>query len=103
MKAVYCVTRKDLPIIHQAVQAGHACLMAGKEFPKQDYEETFLIYLHAENQEDMRGIMSGLVREGVKFVSFHEPDFDRGLTSFATEPIDRYASETLCMLNLMSW
>lgn len=102
MKAVYCVTRKDLPAIHQAVQAGHACLKAGRIYDG-DYDNTYLIYLHAENQEDLKDIMRLLYEKGVGFQSFWEPDYNRGLTSFATEPVERNSLEALDKLELMEF
>lgn len=103
MKAVYCVTRKDLPTIHQAVQAGHACLKAGSRFFASDYDNMYLIYLHAENKEDMMDIMKLLDEDNIEYECFYEPDYNRGLTSFATEPLEMNCSEALCKLELMEF
>ncbi|MCK5021046.1 MAG: hypothetical protein KAS32_28805 [Candidatus Peribacteraceae bacterium] len=101
-KAVYCVTRRDLPTIHQAVQAGHACVDAGHLF-RPPMDGCYLIYLHAENQDDLKQIMEELKEEAIRHTAFYEPDFNRGLTSIATEAIVRFSSETLSKLPLMEF
>lgn len=83
----YVFIRTDLPIEQQIVQACHAALEAGHSFERISNEPSSLIMLQVPNKEKLEVAMARTVERGIRCEPFHEPDWDYGLTAFATEPI----------------
>lgn len=83
---IYAFIRKDLPFEHQLVQLAHAAYEAGKKFQDQ-VGISNLILFSARDEADINEIKDYLSFEGIEYVSFYEPDYNRGYTSICTTPI----------------
>ena len=78
--------RTDLPIEQQIVQAAHAALEAGRDLEKPK-SISHLILLKVDSQDELIKISEDLTRLNIQYHMFYEPDYNRGYTSIATEPI----------------
>jgi peptidyl-tRNA hydrolase len=87
---LYLVTRLDLPIGQQAVQACHAMtefLVEHKERASQWHSTSnTLALLVVQDEQDLIRLASKANRRGVRFSSFREPDRENELTALALEP-----------------
>jgi peptidyl-tRNA hydrolase len=98
---LYVVTRSDLPVGAQAVQAGHA--LAGyslnhTESFKQWYEcSNYLCYLAVSNEEELRALKTKAEGREIALFAFHEPDFDEALTAICLEPTLDSKKLTSCL------
>lgn len=86
MTYIYAFIRQDLPVEHQLVQLAHASYEAGKKF-NDSVGISNLVLFSAKDEQDIKEIMDYLSFEGVEFVSFYEPDYNRGYTSICTAPV----------------
>ena len=84
MDYVYAFVRKDISIVHQMVQIGHACYEAGMLYGQND---TNLILLELENEAEIREWANVLNYNEIKHVLFYEPDEPIGYNAICTEPI----------------
>jgi hypothetical protein len=82
----YVIVRKDIPLVQQSVQAGHAALEAGFRFKKPD-DVSYLILLEVENQEELKKAASYLGDRDIDFYMFFEPDNRMGFSALCTRPI----------------
>ncbi len=83
----YVFVRTDLPLPQQLVQAGHAALEAGASFGRKSKDPASLIILQVKNKIKLQEALDKIQAEGIKIEAFYEPDWDYGLTAFATEPL----------------
>ena len=79
------LVRADLPVADQIVQAGHACLEAGRRF--QPEENCHLVVLRVPDEIELRLAVQQAEAVGIHFASFFEPDDDLGLTAACTAPL----------------
>lgn len=84
---IYVFVRTDLPLEQQVVQAIHAGTEAGHSFDRVSVEASSLILLQVPNKEKLEVALARTIERGVRCEAFNEPDWDYGLTAFATEPI----------------
>jgi hypothetical protein len=77
----------DLPIEQILVQSCHAAQESGLAFPNPTAEPNSLIVIQVKNKDELEKAYAKLQDSGIKFVRFHEPDWDYGFTSFASEPV----------------
>lgn len=85
---MYVFIRVDLPLQQQLVQSNHAALEAGIAFGnKEQSEPSSLILIAVKNTYQLEKAMKDLETKGVRFIAFEEPDWEYGLTAFATEPL----------------
>lgn len=84
---VYIFVRKDLPRIHQTIQASHAAHEAGIEFGKIDGQQSHFCIFGVKDEEQLMAAAWQIEQNEIKHSIFHEPDFDMGYTALATEPI----------------
>lgn len=71
----------------QVVQAIHAGIEAGHKFDKVSIEPSSLILLQVPNKEKLEAALKRTLDNGIRCEAFYEPDWDYGLTAFATEPV----------------
>ena len=83
----YVFVRKDIPVEQQIVQTAHAALEAGLVFPNPSDEPNSLIVIGVSNQEQLLKAIEYTQKQDIKLVTFFEPDWDYGLTAFASQPI----------------
>lgn len=84
---VYSITRKDLSVPQQAVQAGHAAIEATRAFLPADAEHPSLIICTVKSEEQLARAADETEKQGIRIRRFYEPDIGYKLTAFATEPL----------------
>lgn len=86
------VTRRDLPISYQAVQAAHAAIDFQHEYPEvaKDWHQTsnYLIFLTVANEDELKQLILKAAERGIKITPFREPDIDNQLTAVAFQPCE---------------
>lgn len=82
----YVIIRKDISLVQQSVQIGHAALEAGFRFEKPK-ETSFLIVLEVENQESLKKAAHFLGERDIDFYMFFEPDNHMGFSAICTRPV----------------
>lgn len=90
MEKLYLVTRLDLPLEQQAVQACHAMTEFLVEHNKRALqwhsESNTLALLVVPDEQNLLRLASKASRRGVRFSLFREPDRENELTAIAFEP-----------------
>ena len=79
--------RRDLPLAHQMVQAGHAALEAGLKLPCEVPEPSSLIMIGVKDQKELYKARRYLSKHDIKTEMFFEPDWNYGHTAFGTEAL----------------
>ncbi len=79
---MYMWVRRDLPVPHQIVQAGHAAASIGKSF----HDDTNIVLCAATDELDLLNISRYLDVHNIKHVMFYEPDVSAH-TAIATQPL----------------
>jgi hypothetical protein len=90
---IYCFIRKDLPVVHQLIQVGHACHEAGKWFeepnPKMELDEPAnMVLFEVENEEELIKASNWLYFWEIEYIEFKESDMNNEFTSICTQIID---------------
>jgi peptidyl-tRNA hydrolase len=84
------VTRRDLPISYQAVQAAHAAIDFQHAYTHEAKEwhksSNYLIFLTVENEDELKKLILKSAERYIKLTPFREPDIDNELTAVALEP-----------------
>ena len=99
---VYIVVRTDIRREYQLVQACHSALEAGYEFSKPELT-THLVVLSANDEKELIEISGLLASQGVRHKGFTESWGNMGLTSIATEPIEKQTEGVLRNLSLLCY
>lgn len=90
---MYLVTRRDLPIGHQATQAAHAAFDFGVNHPSitrfWHNESQYLVLLTVANEADLISLRDQADRLSIPFSEYHEPDWGNELTSLALAPSEK--------------
>lgn len=98
---MYAVTRKDLSISQQAVQAAHAAIESSRAFLTKDDEHPSLILCTMKNEAQLRHAADNLERQGIRLKRFYEPAIGNQLTAFATEPLTGESRKAMRKFQLM--
>lgn len=89
-KKLIIVTRRDLSLGYQAVQAAHAAIDFQHEYPREanDWHKTsnYLIFLTVADEKQLRLLILQAAKRGIKIKAFREPDINNELTAIALEP-----------------
>lgn len=85
IKHVYCVVCKDIPLQHQAVQACHACIAAGREII--GIPTPYLVVLTVPDEAALLALAEKLTAHGVDHRVFHEDDMGGRATALATQEL----------------
>ena len=87
---LYVVTRKDLFPGAQIAQAIHAITEFGFEHPdvysNWHSASNYICVLSAKNENELLSLIDRLIKKGIKFSIFREPDLDNEITAIAIEP-----------------
>lgn len=70
-------------------QACHGALEAGKAFPQDRHKTDSIIVLGLKNKRELEKAMTRLRENNIELIEFHEPDWDYGLTTFGTQPLNQ--------------
>lgn len=81
---LYAFVRTDIPVIHQAVQLGHAVYEASC-----DERHPSFVFLAVDNEEQLQKAMSRAFYNGIDIYPFYESYLDWGLTAFAINGITK--------------
>lgn len=72
----YAISRRDLPIHQQAIQAAHAQLELSRIYPSSLSEEhPPFVWLTAKDRWELLQISAVLESHGITVVEFHDPDY----------------------------
>lgn len=82
---IYVFVRTDIPVANQMVQAAHVCHIAGRDFKHPD--NTHMALLKIKNEKKLLEVAEKLDKHGIKYSLYLEPDYPKGYTALATEPI----------------
>lgn len=84
------VTRQDLSSGYQLVQTAHAmadfAIQYPKEFQQWHSSSNYLACLSTKDESSLRNLLHRLIAEGIKHVTFTEPDLENQITAIAIEP-----------------
>ena len=84
------VTRRDLDIAHQAVQAAHAAIDFQHQHPVEasDWHKVsnYLVFLTVEDENGLDKLITKASLLGIKYTVFREPDMGNQITAVAFEP-----------------
>jgi hypothetical protein len=86
---IYCFIRKDLPVVQQIIQVGHACHLAGHT-DKNFTDIPNLVLFEVEDEEELTRASSKIDKAGIGFVEFFEPDMDDEWTAICTEIVSSH-------------
>ncbi len=82
---LYVIVRKDLTHSQRAVQAGHALAAYLLHSPFCRWQNETLIYLGVKGLKQLQRLENKLQYNGIKYVTFHEPDLNNELTAIASD------------------
>jgi hypothetical protein len=100
----YAVVRQDLPLVHQAVQAAHACVEAGRSgLIPEDIEHPHLIICRVADESALRLFALSLQARGIRCALFCEPDRENQATALCTEPVFGAQRGVFRSLSLLSF
>jgi hypothetical protein len=80
---LYTISRRDIPLAQQAIQAGHAALEHAYQYGRPSDHHPSYIHLTHRDQARLEQLRHSLEQEGIPTASFHEPYQDWGLTAIA--------------------
>lgn len=80
---LYTISRKDIPIAQQAIQAGHAAIEYAYEHGRPPDGHPSYIHLSVKKKEDLESLIEYLKENDIKFSFFEEPYMNWGLTAIA--------------------
>lgn len=96
----YIVTRQDLTPGQQLAQAMHAALDFTLEYSDKvkrwHTDSNHICIVSARSEEDLIKLAHRLVKNGLHFVAFTEPDLNDELTAIAIEPGKKARKMTSC-------
>lgn len=99
MSKVYVLVRRDLPPKWQTVQACHAVLEVGRDFPHRGSPS--MVILGVDNKEHLEAWGSFLQQEGINTRMFEESFKNTGNTALATEPLEAGYEHKFAELDLL--
>jgi hypothetical protein len=80
---LYTISRRDLPLAQQAVQAAHAAIEYARLFMGSETDHPSYIHLTVRDRADLIRVRSLLSDAGPGTAEFHEPHDGWGLTAVA--------------------
>ena len=80
---MYTISRSDIPLAHQAIQAGHAAIEHAYQYGRSPDHHPSLIHLSARDKDSLIELKSQLTSAGINTAEFHEPYKDWGLTAIS--------------------
>jgi hypothetical protein len=93
MSKLFVVTRNDLDLAYQGVQAGHGLAAWIYDNPDHPWRNHTLVYLAVDNEDKLKELRFKLERRGYDHSTFHEPDIGDELTAVACHTQDKIFSK----------
>lgn len=81
----YVITRRDLPLSSQAVQAGHAVFQAALELKFNTHPH--FVYLTVKNLSQLNSAIDKLINKNLDLTIWQEPDLNNEITAVSIGPI----------------
>ena len=92
-KKLIVITRRDLPLPYQAVQAAHAAVQFQYEHPELAknwyHNSNYLIFLTTENEDELKKFIDKANSNNIQLSIFREPDINNQITAIALEPCEQ--------------
>ena len=82
---LYVITRRDLSLSSQAVQAGHAAFQAASELRFNTHPH--FVYLTVKNLSRLSMVTENLLNQNLKTTIWREPDLNNEITAVAIGPV----------------
>lgn len=98
------ISRNDISLPYQAVQASHACVQfqyEHVEIANNWYNNSnYLIFLSTEDENSLKELIEKANSKNIKISIFTEPDINNEITAIALEPCDesRKMTSGLCLM-----
>jgi hypothetical protein len=90
MSKLYVITRSDLELPYQGVQAGHAVSRWSRVNPDHLWwDNETMAYLVVDDESHLKRWCEKLKVRGYDFIEFHEPDIGNQLTAIACYSDDK--------------
>jgi hypothetical protein len=80
---LYAISRRDIPLAQQAIQAAHAGIEHAYQHGRPDDHHPSYIHLSLRDKPKLEQLKSRLEAQGIATAEFHEPYQDWGLTAIA--------------------
>lgn len=80
---LYAISRRDIPLSQQAVQAAHASIEHAYQYGRPPDFHPSYIHLVIRDKQRLEKLRADLQAEGIQTAEFHEPYKDWGLTAIA--------------------
>lgn len=80
---LYAISRRDIPLAQQAIQAGHAAIEYAYEHGRPADHHPSYIHCTVRDQHDLLCLRTELKSAGIFTSEFHEPYKNWGLTAIA--------------------
>lgn len=80
---MYTISRRDLPLAQQAIQAGHAAIEHAYTYGRPVDHHPSYIHLTIKNKSQLESLRQRLNDAGIRTAEFHEPYLDWGLTAIS--------------------
>ena len=82
---LYSISRKDIPLAQQAIQAGHSAIEYAYLYGRPADHHPSYIHLSVKDKSELESLKLTLESEGIKTSEFHEPYKNWGLTSISCQ------------------
>jgi hypothetical protein len=99
---VYVAVRRDIPLTHQAVQAVHAGISAGRELIPSEIEHPNLVLLTVPDLQSLLSLRAECDAAGIQSTTFVEADLNHQPTAIATQPVNGKARRVFQKLPLFT-
>jgi hypothetical protein len=80
---LYAISRRDIPLAQQAIQAGHAAVEYAFSYGRPPDHHPSYVHLTIRDKEDLLCLQTMLHSEGFDTSEFHEPYKAWGLTAIS--------------------
>lgn len=93
-KYIYCFIRKDLPVVHQLIQIGHACFGQGNDHNELS-EPPSLVLFEVVDEKELIEVSKYLNNHKIHNTMFVENDMNDEWTAICSEVIESKSKRNL--------
>lgn len=100
---MYVITRRDLPLPQQAVQAAHAVIESSRHFGHftRDIEHPHLVLCAVADERQLVLTLAKLKASGISMTEWREPDQGNAITAIASPPVSGAARKAFKKFQLL--